>query len=75
MKPGHREALDALAAAIAALPSPTPCHGDTAWISDGATGDEQAEARHRCTVCPVFAPCDAAGRFEIAGIWAGTTRP
>lgn len=51
------------------------CHG--MWeIFDGVDDEypRLAEAKAICARCPVFEQCKAAGKNEVAGIWAGEAK-
>lgn len=55
--------------ALAALPEPPRCDGDSRWTDDDPA--VRREAAKLCKGCPVFALCREAGRGEDAGIWGG----
>ncbi|HMR50094.1 MAG TPA: WhiB family transcriptional regulator [Arachnia sp.] len=65
------EARRALADALAALKTPTPCQGADRdnWTSDDP--DVLSEAAVRCAPCPVREACRVAGRGEHWGAWGG----
>jgi hypothetical protein len=78
--PDAERARRRLAEALAEFRPATPacCDAPDDWFGGGHSNRQSgacaARAVAACRVCPVRAPCAAAGRFESHGVWGGVDK-